>query len=617
VAIVFEGEHILYRDLNRWANRLAQQLLQSGVAPEARVAVAVAQGPLRVASLLACLKAGGVYVPLDLAHPTSRLLDIIRDSGALTLVTQSQLLPDLLQQLPGGVQTLALDEALLDSWQTRFEIAHDPQVALHAHHLAYLIYTSGSTGQPKAVAVEHGPLSLHVQAMIAACAMTTADRVLQFAPVHVDASLEQTLVPLAAGAGVVLQDQWHSLASELDRDCLRDGVTVLDLPPAYARQLLQQAAAFHSKVRLIMFGGEAWTAADLELLQQTVSPQQVINAYGPTEAVITPTLWCMDGRHCAVDVTGAHVPIGRPLGARRAYVLDQHLQLLPEGVPGELYLGGESGLARGYLDRPALTAERFVADPFTPGARLYRTGDLVMWRQIGQHGLQLDYLERLDQQVKLHGFRIELGEVEARLRQQPEVQESLAVIRQAQADAMLIAYVSLLPGAALDGATLKLRLQQVLPDYLVPATVMVLERLPLNAAGKVDRSLLPAPAITARPSYEAPQGLVATTLVDIWREVLQLERVGIHDNFFDLGGSSLTLIPVHRLLEERLQASVALIDLFKYPTITALTQHIERGGAAQQSSSEVQASERARQRALSKRAAIRQRHIQAQSRTQQ
>jgi amino acid adenylation domain-containing protein len=617
VALVFEDVHILYAELNRWANRLARQLLRLGVLPEARVAVAVAPGPVRIVSLLACLKAGAAYVPLNTDHPASRLRDSIVDSEAVILITHSQLLPELLQQLPVSVQPLLLDDALLDVHDVPAGIADDPGVAVQPRHLAYLIYTSGTTGQPKAVAVEHGALSLHVQAMAAACEMTPADRLLQFAPVQVDAALEQSLVPLAAGAGLVLQRQWQSLAGELDEACSRAGVTVVDLPPAYARQLLRGATPFRTRLRLALLGGEAWSVEDLALIRRTLAPQQVINAYGPTEAVITPTLWRIVDQQ-AMTLTPGHVPIGRPLGQRRVYVLDQHLQPVPEGVPGELYLGGEGGLARGYLNRAGLTAERFVADPFTPGERLYRSGDLVRWRALGSHGLQLDYISRLDHQVKLHGLRIELGEVETCLRQQPEVHEALAVIFQKGGNAMLVAYVSLRPGVMLTGAELRLRLQQVLPDYLVPTAVMVLERLPLNAAGKVERSLLPAPVVPVHAGYQPPQGRVATTLADIWSEVLGVEQVGMHDNFFDLGGSSLTLIPLHRLLEARLHAGLTLMDLFKFPTVAALAQHIERSAAAmpEDSGESAPAADSAGQRAAAKRAAVRQRQAQVQSRTQ-
>jgi acyl carrier protein len=320
------------------------------------------------------------------------------------------------------------------------------------------------------------------------------------------------------------------------------------------------------------------------------------NLYGPTETTIHVTHWA-----CRKDGQ-SQVPIGRPISHTSTHVLDASLNLVPQGVAGELYLGGIS-LARGYLKRAGLSAERFVADPFDSegGGRLYRTGDLVRWNAEGQ----LEYLGRIDHQVKIRGLRIELGEIEAQLLAQPAVREAVVVAKEGPAGLRLVAYLAAHADHIIDTAALKERLAQVLPDYMVPRAFAVLDSLPLNANGKVDRKALPEPVFASELAYEAPQGQVAQTLAGVWSEVLKIGQVGQHDNFFDLGGHSLLLIRAHRLLEDRLQIAIPVVNLFKYPTIESLARWIEQAPAGAASSAAAAAA--GDDRALRQRAAMLQR----------
>jgi len=591
IALIDGDAQWSYAALNERANRVAHRLVRQGAVPGTVVAVAIDSAAGRVAGLLGVLKAGATYLPLDSSHPAQRLAQLLEDSGAAMLLSSST---EVQQQ---GIATVPFDEE-----QLRSEAATDPGVALHDGHLAYVIYTSGTTGRPKGVAVAHGALSTHIQAMARTCGMHAEDRSLQFALPHVDAAIEQCLLPLATGAALVVQSQWCSLAGELDALLQRHRVSVVDLPPAYARQLLQGQPPFAHAVRLALFGGEAWTGEDLALIRRVLRPEQIVNAYGPTEAVITPTAW----NGAAHDDVQGYAPIGRPVGHRTAHVLDADMQPVPQGVAGELYLGGE-GLARGYLGRAALSAERFVADPFDgAGGRLYRTGDLVRWRNDGQ----LEYLGRLDHQVKIRGFRIELGEIEARLREHPDVREALALVHDGAAGPLLAAYVSPAPDAQVDAAALREQLARALPDYMVPSAIVALESFPLTTGGKIDRRALPAPVVAGGEGgegYEAPQGDVAETLAAIWADLLKVAKVGMNDNFFDLGGNSLLVIRMHRLMEDRLKPGLTVVDLFKYPTVGALARRIEQGqrGAGQAAASEGADDEQAR--AQRQRAALLQR----------
>ncbi|WP_207388911.1 amino acid adenylation domain-containing protein [Azotobacter chroococcum] len=556
IALVHGATRVSYAELEACANRLARHLIACGVGPEARVGLCLERGTAMIEGLLAILKAGGAFVPLDPDYPRERLAYMAEDSGLKWLVTTSALRGRLL--LGEGVEALCLD--LLDTGNYSAGL---PAVTIHPQNLAYLIYTSGSTGRPKGVAVNHAGLSMHVQTIGQRYGMSPEDVELHFASISFDGALERWTVPLAFGSRLVIRDQPLWTAEQTCAVLQKEGVTIACFPPSYVGQLLDWIEAQNLKlpVRSWTLGGEAFTRETYERLQKVLQPQRIINGYGPTETVVTPLIWeAFPGT--ALDA--AYAPIGTPVGPRRLYVLDSELNPLPLGVAGELYIGGEVGLARGYHQRPELTAERFLPDPFgAPGERMYRTGDLVRWREDGA----LDYLGRLDQQVKIRGFRIELGEIESRLLAHPQVAEAAVIARETPAGRQLVGY--LVPRGPLDPLEIRKQLAEALPDYMVPAQLMVLERLPLTPAGKLDRAALPEPQWQARDDYEAPQGDSERILAEIWAQLLGLPRVGRNDQFFALGGDSIVALQV---VGRARQQGLALTprDLFQHQRLADL-----------------------------------------------
>jgi amino acid adenylation domain-containing protein len=558
-ALVFGDEALTCSELNARANRLANRLIGLGVGPDVLVGICVERSTEMMVGILAVLKSGGAYVPLDPEYPAERLSYMVEDSGLALLLTQSRL-----RSLIPGAEALQVLE--LDTLDTSAESDADPQVALHGEHLAYVIYTSGSTGRPKGAAIRHQALFSCMAWMQAFYTLEGADTVLHKAPFGFDVSVWEMFWPLTSGAKLVIANPGdHRDPVRLVELIQKHQITTLNFVPSMLQAFLAyEGIEATTKLKHIICGGEAMPAATQKEALQRLSGATLQNLYGPTETTIHVTQWT-----CRDDGS-TQVPIGRPISETQAYVLDASLNEVPAGVAGELYLGGIN-LARGYLKRPGLTAERFVAA--NDGQRLYRTGDLVRWNNEGQ----LEYLGRIDHQVKVRGFRIELGEIEAQLQAQPEVREAVVVANEGPSGARLVGYVS---GNNIDTATLRERLGQALPDYMVPSVLMVLDALPLNANGKVDRKALPTPTVTSDKPYEAPQGHIAETVAAIWAEVLQMDKVGIHDNFFDLGGHSLLVVRVHRLLEDRLRTTLPLVQLFKYPTVGSLAQWLARGATA-------------------------------------
>jgi len=566
VAVRAAGRTLTYGELDREAARLARHLRGMGVGPETRVGLCLERSPEMVVAVLGVLRAGAAYVPLDPSYPAERLGSMLEDSApAVLLATEG-----LLERLPShGARVVCLDRDAAEIAR-RSEAA--PETDLAPENLAYVLFTSGSTGSPRGVAVTHRGLGGYLAWAVGAYAGDGHG-----APVHSSLSFDLTvtslLVPLVRGERVVLTEEREGVAGLARALREEPGFTLVKLTPAHLALLAEQLTEAEAEraARTLVVGGES-LPAELAAYWRRVAPgTALVNEYGPTETVVGCVV------HRVADAGGGRgsVPIGRPIAGARAYVLGEGMQPAPVGVPGELYVGG-AGVARGYLGQPGHTAERFVPDPFgrEPGARLYRTGDRVRWTGEGV----LDFLGRIDGQVKVRGYRIEPGEIESALTMYPEVREAVAVVREdAPGDRRLVAYVVPESGASVDAAGLKAHLRGLLPEYMVPSAVVVMETFPLTPNGKLDRRALPAPVREAGAHDRgAPLTGTEREVAAIWEEVLGVPRVGIGDNFFDLGGHSLLLVRVHARLQERFPGRVALIDLFEHRTLGGLAAHLDR-----------------------------------------
>ncbi|WP_421558599.1 non-ribosomal peptide synthetase [Pseudomonas canadensis] len=560
-ALTFAGVTLSYRELDARANRLAWMLRERGVGPQVRVGLALPRSLEMVIGLLAILKAGGAYVPLDPEYPLDRLHYMIEDSGIGLLLSDAAMF-EALGELPAAVACWCLEDDL--PVLTNYPADALPLISLPQHQ-AYLIYTSGSTGKPKGVVVSHGEIAMHCAAVIERFGMRADDCELHFYSINFDAATERLLVPLLSGAQVVLRAQGQWDAEEICGLIRTHGINILGFTPSYGSQLAQWLATQQQTlpVRMCITGGEALTGEHLQRIRAAFQPQVFFNAYGPTETVVMPLASLAPEQ---LEEGAASVPIGSIIGDRVAYILDADLALVPQGATGELYVGG-AGLAQGYHQRPGMTAERFVADPFARnGGRLYRTGDLVRQRADGL----VEYLGRIDHQVKVRGFRIELGEIETRLLEHAAVREAVVLALDSPSGKQLVAYlVSDAEHGALRDA-LKAHLKAQLPDYMVPAHLIVLDSMPLTANGKLDRRALPQPDPEAnRQTYVAPRNELESTLAAIWCAVLNVQQVGLDDNFFELGGDSILSIQV---VSRARQAGIHFSprDLFQHQTVQTL-----------------------------------------------
>jgi amino acid adenylation domain-containing protein len=559
-ALVHDGRRVTYAELDEAANRLAHALRARGVGPEARVGICLERAPELVAALLGVLKAGGACVPLDPAYPRERLLYMLRDSGARVLVTRDALRAALAES---GAEALCLDT---DAAELRAGSGAPPPDGAAPANLAYVIYTSGSTGRPKGVAVTHASAAALVHWAHDVFAPRELEGVLASTSVCFDLSVFELFVPLCGGGRAVLAGNALELREMADADEVR----LLNTVPSAAAALLD-AGGLPPGVETVCLAGEPLATELVDRLYAQPGVRRVYDLYGPSEDTTYSTF--------TLRRAGAAPTIGRPVANTRAYVLGPDLRPVPAGVPGELYLGG-AGLARGYLGRPGLTAERFVPDPFAagPGGRLYRTGDRVRWTADGV----LEYRGRLDHQVKIRGFRVEPGEVEAALRRAPGVAQAVVAVREDGGEKRLAAYVGAAPGARPAAEELREALGTVLPEHMVPSAFVFLDALPLTPNGKVDRAALPDPggAGAGRGAYAPPRTPVEEVVAGIWAEVLREERVGVHDHFFALGGHSLRAAQVVSRLRAALDVEVPLRTLFAAPRLEELARQVERIRAA-------------------------------------
>ncbi|MCG7564459.1 non-ribosomal peptide synthetase [Pseudoalteromonas sp. McH1-42] len=566
-AVIFDDQHYSYEWLEQTANRLAHGLIGQGLGGQV-VGIMQARKPLMLASVLACLKASAAYLPLDPNFPQTKLAHMVNDSGCAAILGEQT---DITLPVP-CISPLAL----LSEYH---EHSTAPVVVHHARSLAYLNYTSGSTGQAKGVAIEHQALASYIESAKVFIALSHQDVVLQFATINFDAFVEQVFPSWAVGAAVVLRGDTLWDAETLYQQAQRHGITVMDLSAAYWRSIAASWARMATttplslpNLRQVHSGGEAmseqgiadWRAAGL-------GEVRLLNTYGPTEIVVEAAI-----HDCRTLNAGEVVPLGHALNGRRLYVLDNNLQPVAEGQVGELYIGGDI-LARGYWQRPAQTATSFIADPFADtGARMYASGDLVSWQNGALH-----YHGRSDHQVKIRGFRVELGEIETRLTQLPDVDVAVVITEQQAQALSLIAYVQSDRHDDPDYVVrLKRALAEQLPDYMVPAQIVALAQLPINASGKLERQQLPKVTSAQAPSVSTAANQTEQALEAVWAKHLAMSQVDRNANFFDLGGHSLLLMAVFDDLKPQF-AQLQLTDLFAYPSIASLAAYLDQSQTTQ------------------------------------
>ncbi|MDZ8261463.1 non-ribosomal peptide synthetase [Nostoc sp. ChiQUE01b] len=566
IAIIFENQQLTYRELNNRANQLGHYLQKQGVKPDTVIGICMERSPEMVVGLLAILKAGGAYLPLDPAHPKERLASILEDTQSIVLLTKQR----WIQELPTGeTKVICLD---IDWERITQESSENVISNAYSANLAYVIYTSGSSGKPKGTMIPHQAICNHMFWMQTEFPLTEKDKVLQKTPFSFDASIWEFYAPLLAGAQLIIaQPNGHQDSAYLIKIIADQQVTTVQFVPPLLQMLLSQGGLETCKsLKRVFCGGEA-LAVSLQELFFAHLDADLHNLYGPTETCIDATLWtCKHGNQQVV-------PIGRPIANMQVYILNQQFQSVPIGVPGELYIGG-AGLARGYLNRPELTSEKFIPNPFCnePGARLYKTGDLVRYRLDGN----LEFLGRIDHQVKVRGYRVELGEIEALLKQHPQVRETVVVARKdIPNECRLVAYLVTYKKAILSVNELRGFLKEKLPEYMLPSAFVMLDTLPLTPNGKVDRRALRAPE-NLRPEltapFQAPQSDIEKIIAQAWQEVLHLEKVGINDNFFDLGGHSLLIVELNHKLKKDLSKDISIVEIFQNPTINLLAEYLKQ-----------------------------------------
>ncbi|HEX7330560.1 MAG TPA: amino acid adenylation domain-containing protein [Pyrinomonadaceae bacterium] len=573
IALIYEQEQLTYSELNVRANQLAHHLRSLGVDRESLVGVLMERSTEMVVALLAIVKAGAAYVPLDPSYPQERLSFMLADAGIEILLTQSHLSETLDASAEGhSFNTLYLDQLVVSEESTT-----NPQVAVEADNAAYMIYTSGSTGRPKGVVNTHRGIVNRLVWMQQQYQLTGTDRILQKTPFSFDVSVWEFFWPLMTGARlVVARPGGHMDANYLARIIHDQGVTTLHFVPSMLQVFLEEKEIEQCRsIRQVMSSGEALGVELEQRFFERMPWAELHNLYGPTEAAVDVSYW-----QCAPDSDRRSVPIGRPIANTQLYVLDKRMEPVAVGVHGEVYIGGV-GLARGYKGRAELTAEKFVPNPFSEraGERLYRTGDVGRWLEGGE----IEYIGRIDEQVKIRGFRIELGEIASVIREQTGVKDCVVIAREDQGEKRLVAYVVGEQGAS--RSELRAELKKRLPDYMIPSAIVTLEELPVTANGKLDRRALPAPGNDRSETqgvYVAPHTPEQEVLANIWSRVLRVDRVGLTDNFFELGGHSLLAMQLLSRVRDAFRVELPLRSLFESPTLGELAKTIEAATRAEQ-----------------------------------
>ncbi len=561
-AVVFRDQQLTYHELNVRANQMAHYLQRLGVGPDVLVGLCMERSLEMIVALLAILKAGGAYVPLDISYPPGLLTFMLEDTQVPVLVTQSW----LAEKLPHHHARLVCPDR---DWQAiARESLDNPASDVQPEHLAYVMYTSGSTGKPKGVAISHRNVVRLVKTTN--YAELTAEQIfLQLAPISFDASTFEIWGSLLNGARLIIAPPHAISLEELATILEQYRITTLWLTAGLFHRMVESQIEGLAHVRQLLAGGDVLPVADVRRVRQTLKTCRLINGYGPTESTTFACCYTVGD----AEQIGTSVPIGHPIANTQVYVLDPHLQPVPVGITGELYIGGD-GLGRGYLNRPELTAQRFIRDPFSqqPGARLYKTGDQVRYRADGA----IEFLGRNDDQVKIRGFRIELSGIETVLGEHPAVRECVVVARpDTGGQKRLIAY--LVPAGARSALVEEVRTyaERRLPGYMLPAAFVIVNHLPLTTNGKVDRKALPEPVeslLGPIRAYAAPRDALEEVLAELWGEVLGLERISINTSFFDLGGDSLSATRVLSRTFKLFQLKVPLQAFFQKPTVEELAQ---------------------------------------------
>ncbi|MBV6623046.1 MAG: amino acid adenylation domain-containing protein [Rivularia sp. (in: Bacteria)] len=565
IAVIFEQQQLTYRELNQRSNQLASYLQKLGVKADTLVGICVERSLAIVVGLLGILKAGGGYLPLDPAYPKQRLSLMLEDAQVKFLLTQES----LLNHLPcHNAEIICIDK----DWQQINQQKPDFKLDINSSHLAYVIYTSGSTGKPKGVQINHGSVVNFLKSMQKQPGLTATDTLLAVTSISFDIAALELYLPLICGARLVLVSREAAMDSELlSQKIAATGATIMQATPA-TWQMLITSGWIGSKKLKILSGGEALSQdLAIKLIEKSAA---VWNLYGPTETTIWSTVFQVKSNHLSKSL----VPIGRPIANTEIYILDRQLQLVPVGVSGELYIGG-AGLSRGYLNRANLTNKKFIDSKFDDNlnSKLYKTGDLVRYLADGN----IEYLGRIDNQVKVRGFRIELGEIETSIKQHSTVQEAVVVAREdILGNQQLVAYVVTTSSADTSQFIVELRqyLHSKLPQFMIPSAFMLLDKLPLTLNGKVDRKSLPSPDLSQlekQTNCAKPRTSIEERLVKIWSQILNIETIGIYDNFFNLGGHSLLATQVMSRIRDELNVNIPLRCLFESPNIAGLAENID------------------------------------------